>query len=466
MTFYISFILKMINRYKELCENPVKKIHDCIHGYIYLSEFAMRIIDNKYFQRMRELNQLGTCKFVYPNANHTRFEHSIGTYNFAKKLLIALNTKINNDDISEYLSNINELKRYYKIKNNEYSLDYYVCELIKIAALCHDLGHGPFSHIFDDVFLLQVNKQHNKFSTHEERSGEILRMIIKNDNVLNELVHYDEINFMINLINPKNEHTGFIYQIVSNSLTGLDVDKFDYLKRDIYMINFPAKIDTSGLIDEVRIDNETLNFKYPEQSALDIANLFETRYRLHLQVYNHKAVIATQIMIVQIFILIDNILGLSESINDMDKFCNMTDDYILNYILYIKKYNNNYSEQDQINIDKAINIIERIKKRDLYKFIFKIKHKINGQEYIKYLPDKNNILFLNKQIGFVSGNKPNPFNKILFYKTKDFKTAFLKDIKDVSLILPEQYQEHFIMFYYVNNNKTRILDLVDWFSYN
>src|SRR5690606_32489551 len=127
---------------------------------------------------------------------------------------------------------ISELKKYFQIMyNNNFQLDDYVCELVKISALCHDIGHGPFSHAFDDLFKSNKYINHNDSgrNTHEFRSTVILEHIIKNDKILSSAITDDEIQFMKNLIDPK-DRNGFIYQIVSNNLNGLDVDKFDYLQ--------------------------------------------------------------------------------------------------------------------------------------------------------------------------------------------------------------------------------------------
>ncbi len=459
----------MLERYILLCDPPIKKIHDSIHGFVYLSEFATRIIDNKFFQRLRDLSQLGTCKYVFPNANHTRFEHSIGTYHIATKLLEKLPQQVN-QQIDDYMASIPELQRYYKLiyDNQVHPLDLYVCELIKIAALCHDLGHGPFSHVFDDVFLYGINKQNDYCATHEERSGVILKIIIQSDEILKTLVHDDEINFMINLINPKSEHTGFIYQIVSNNQTSLDVDKFDYLQRDIYMLNFQAKISVGTLVDQVKIIDNT--FVYPEQATNDIINLFTTRHRLHIQVYCHKATISSQLMLVEIFNLLDDILGLSSSIKDMNSFCKMTEGYILNSVKFLENHKEWLTPEQLEKYTMAHNLIDSLESRQLYSMIYHFvsKDKISPLKYFEHFKDKSKILFFQNKVGFVSGNKPNPLDSIYVYKTKDSNistklTAHKKNKEDVTLLMPKIYQEYVTMIYYKDkNNKKRINELREY----
>ena len=454
-----------------------KTIHDSIHGFICLSYFAVKIIDTPQFQRLRYIKQLGTCCYVFPNATHTRFEHSIGTYNVASDCLASIVLNTNPDYISSYLAEILELKNYFesRYENKKYILDEYICELIKIAALCHDIGHGPFSHVFDDHFIQNTDKKNVFGATHEERSGILVEQIIKNDYELSNIIRDSEIEFIKNLINPKKEHKGFIYQLISNSLTGLDVDKFDYLMRDVYAIGFQAKIDISRLTKYIRIiDN---NIAYQEQSIDDIYNLLHTRYRLHKEVYCHKVVISAQFLITEMLFALDNILNISNSIENMEDFIKITDEYILNSINIIDKFKHNMSECQQSNLEYAKSLYSKLVNRDLYGIIQTITSKQkfeNLSDIFKNFVDFNDIVIYQGKIGFVSGNKPNPFDNIYVYKTKDstkllhigkdndkyLKLEAHKKNKDEITLLSNKYQEHFVIFYYKDKyNIDRIQEL-------
>ena len=335
-------------------------------------------------------------------------------------------------------------------------LDMYVCELVKIAALCHDIGHGPFSHVFDDAFLPDVGKEHDYCATHEERSGVMIRMLIENDPILSNIINSDEITFIQNLINPTNEHIGFIYQIVSNTLNSLDVDKFDYLTRDVYALNFQAKIDPTRLVKHVRIiDN---NIVYPEQAIDDIYNLFQTRFRLHKHVYCHKVVIAIQFLIVKLMKLLDDILKISDSISDMNKFCLLTDEYILESVKVIYKFKSNLSDEQIENVHSAMDILNDLENRKLYAVVCNLvsSAKINVDQLLENIHDKDKIIVFQTKIGFVSGNKPNPLDSIFVYKTKDSTKiagkleAFKKDKNNVTALVPKTYQEYIVTIYYTD----------------
>ncbi|AYV78841.1 MAG: HD phosphohydrolase, partial [Edafosvirus sp.] len=401
----------------------------------------------------RKLHQLGTCLYVFQNATHTRFEHSIGTYHMANKILKCIKERTPKENINKWLSDVPELKNYFKKKyNGEYQnicmLDDYICELVKIAALCHDLGHGPFSHVFDDVFIPSVKKVLSPMDTHETRSGIILEKIIKNDILLSTLIGDDEIQFIKNLIDPKSNNVGFIYQIVSNHYNSMDVDKCDYITRDIYMLGLPYGIDFSRLINEVYVINNIIC--YPKQIYYEIACLFETRYRLHKQIYCHKTVIATQYMINEIMILMNPILKLSDSVNDMDKFCMLTDDYILTSIELLRNMKTFGLLND--NIEKAYQLLNMINKREIYaqidSYVSDKKLDINKKDFAD-VADVNldKIIIYTNKIGFVSGNKKYPLDNIHFYETKllnHLETPKLLSLEKnmVSLLIPETYQEY------------------------
>ena len=102
-------------------------INDNIHGHIELQKYLFSIIDTPQFQRLRELHQLGCTHLVFPGATHTRYEHCIGVSYLAGKMLLNIRSKQPELEITD-----REIM------------------LVQLAGLCHDLGHGPFSHAFEE----------------------------------------------------------------------------------------------------------------------------------------------------------------------------------------------------------------------------------------------------------------------------------------------------------------------------
>lgn len=112
----------------------VGEITDPIHKYIRFTEAEKKIIDTKIFQRLRRIRQLAGAHLVYPSAQHSRFEHSLGTMHLAGLA-------------GEVMFSKN-----------------YICEediqKLRLAALLHDVGHGPFSHLFEEVMANKNSMSH------------------------------------------------------------------------------------------------------------------------------------------------------------------------------------------------------------------------------------------------------------------------------------------------------------------
>jgi len=402
---------------------PKAKLIGCnLYGHVRVSSLALRIIDTPEFQRLKQIKQLGLCWNVFPAATHTRFEHSIGTYHLTGKMLEKIREQY---PTKKY--QITELDGSYELTSD-------IMEMIKIAGLCHDIGHGPFSHIFDDVIL--------KNSTHPNKSHEVRSCIIVEEICKRETTISDpNINFIKSLIHPTEQHSGVLYQIVSNYLNGIDVDKFDYLTRDSYNLGLRKGINPCRIIDELVID-ENENISYPKHCSSDILDMFYTRYILHKQIYTHKTVIIVESMIKDIIQCIDPIYKISDSIQNMDSFCALNDSTIFHLV--------QFGDALDPLIIKAKEIYKRLLNRQLYKIIFstydaslleKIQQFAEGQDDLKVVVTK---------IGFVNGNK-SPFSNVFFYDNREDNKSFTMDNNHISGILTHNFQETRILLLCTNN---------------
>ena len=257
-----------------------QRLRDPVHGLITfydtnpLDQLAWQLIDTPEFQRLRRIKQLGVSEFVYPGATHTRFAHSIGVFHVARQLL-----KI--------------VKRELKRENEPFDPDR--ARVAVLAALLHDVGHGPFSHTFEGVQKARGFKKN-----HEEWSAEIIRS--KDGRIQSLLDAYmpalsQKVSALLVLENPLDIY----HAIVSSSF---DADRLDYLRRDRMMTGTGAgAIDFDWLIEHVRVRSIDLDAvdggndgdgdKVPtfciDRKALPAAEQFLlARYTLHEQVYFHK----------------------------------------------------------------------------------------------------------------------------------------------------------------------------------
>ena len=242
-------------------------IRDEIHRDILVPSSHATIIDTKEFQRLRSIQQLSTCEYVFPAATHNRFSHSLGAYYLAKQLTIALED----------------------VKPGTISKD--DAELVHLAALLHDIGHPPYSHLLEtpEVFATYHSHEHwgrLLLESNETEIGKALRKVIGND----------RLNRLFALMDGQNECDGitippFMKEIVSSQL---DVDRMDYLVRD--QANTGAQIggfDIARVFRALRV-GENGHFYVKNWGLPAIEAYLVTRYHMYNQVYFHKVNMLTQ----------------------------------------------------------------------------------------------------------------------------------------------------------------------------
>jgi HD superfamily phosphohydrolase len=265
-----------------MSEPRTQRVRDPVHGLIIfyadsaLDQLAWRLLDTPEFQRLRRVKQLGVTDFVFPSATHTRFAHCIGVFHTARRLV---------EVIDRQLIAVGDQPD----KKRE--------QIAVIAALLHDLGHGPFSHTFEGV-----QKSRGVAKHHEKWTAEIIRNPAGNIRPLLDTFSEGE-NFceaVAGLL--EDEDPKDIYHAVVSS--AFDADRLDYLRRDRLMTGTGAgAIDFDWLMEQVRVHkieieapdagSSTESVRVPtfcfDQKALPAAEQFLlARYTLHEQVYFHK----------------------------------------------------------------------------------------------------------------------------------------------------------------------------------
>ncbi len=236
------------------------EIKDPVHGYVYITEAEKEIIDSYPVQRLHRLRQLAGAEFVYPGANHTRFEHSVGVMHLAGLLS-------ENSNLSQRLSE-DEV------------------QTIRIAALLHDVGHGPFSHVFEHLLVKFLKRTHEEMTTWVIKESEL-------GDIINDLGYDPDLigKLAVGALNEPGK--AFIDQIIRSAV---DVDKMDFVVRDTYHTGAEyGYVDIFRLIHMLDILNENLAIDLGALSALESFML--ARIESFKSIYFHRVGRAAQIMI-------------------------------------------------------------------------------------------------------------------------------------------------------------------------
>jgi uncharacterized protein len=281
------------------------EIKDPVHGYVYITRSEKDIIDSYPFQRLRRLRQLAGSEYVYPGANHTRFEHSVGVMYLAGKVA-------QNPNVSRFM------------KEEE-------AEMIRAAALLHDVGHGPFSHVFEQL-LDKQGKTHEDLTLWLVQKSELKDILDSNGFSSRDIGK-------LAVGRLKRKRKAFLDQIISS---GIDVDKQDFIVRDTYHTGAEyGFIDIFRLIHALDVLDGNLAVELGALSALE--SLIIARIESFKSIYFHRVGRAAQIMLAMAMERANEELGLT-SFRSPEEYLAM-DDYSVWTIL------RNCSQSAQIIID-------------------------------------------------------------------------------------------------------------------
>ena len=240
--------------------NYWSEIKDPVHGYVYVTEDEKAVIDSYPVQRLHRLRQLAGAEYVYPGANHTRFEHSVGVMYLAGRVA-------ENPYISQLVSE-EELA------------------MVRVAGLLHDVGHGPFSHVFEQLLEKELDKTHEDITTWIIKKSELQDILKKNG------CKPDDVS---KLAVGKLHRPGkaFLDQIISSAV---DVDKQDFIVRDTHHTGAEyGFIDIFRLIHTLDVMEGNLAVDVGALSALE--SLIIARIESFKSIYFHRVGRAAQIML-------------------------------------------------------------------------------------------------------------------------------------------------------------------------
>jgi len=407
----------------------LRTYRDPIHQEISLNssdrveDLLIRLIDTREMQRLRWIRQLGTGWLTYHGAEASRFQHSIGTMHVARKMF---------SQIAHSLSDL-----------DENLLDKYRA-LVLVAALLHDIGHGPFSHSCEEA----LDIKHEGFTQ---------RIILDSSTSINKILKGfhssfpDEVSAVLNKTYP----VKFLSNIVSSQI---DADRFDYLLRDSHFTgtNY-GNFDLARVISSITLNKEHDCLAVADgKGRLAVEDYLYARYSMYLQVYLHKKCLASDVMFRKLFervklllvskkiaFLEQNLFNLlSKGMNiEIQDFIEIDDTSIWHHI---KHWMN---EKDNILRDLARRFLERdvfkayqfndedefmslkqsalskLKQRDMNPEYYVERIEVATKPYSFYNPDKSN------------------FAKAIFVESS--ASPELKEISEVSPIVDSMVKSNF-----------------------
>lgn len=355
-----------------MSEVQKQRIRDPVHGLIvfggkdkHRSEtdgIAWKLLNTREFQRLRRIRQLGFSDLVYPGATHSRFAHSIGVYQTARRLV---------DVIARRQGEKHDPDR---------------ARVALLAALLHDVGHGPFSHAFEVAATAADLSQR-----HEDWSAEIIQGNTEVNRVLREVDGHlpGEIGTLL-----KEEDSKDIFAAVVSSQ--FDADRLDYIQRDRLMAGVEfGHFDSDWLFDCLEVGSITIG----EQTLYEAECLFlgpkgvqvaeeylEARYRLYRMVYMHKTTRAAEKML-------EALLKTATSELEDDELAKR--EPVLRY--FVSPSLDSYLALDDASVWAALAIYAecgnprvsrlagRLRDRDLYKCVdIGVRDRTNGNLYLRF----------------------------------------------------------------------------------
>jgi HD superfamily phosphohydrolase len=302
----------------------VAEIRDPVHGYIPMTAVEKDLIDSPTVQRLRRLKQLSGAYLTYPGAEHSRFSHSLGVMHLAGKIAARL----------EELGLLTEED----------------CQKARVAGLLHDIGHGPFSHIYEEILDKYRGMTHEDVGTWLIEQGELKDILANHGYSPAELSK-------LAVGKAEIKEKAFLNQIVASQF---DADIMDYLVRDSHFCGVEyGNIDIERLINSIDVVHDQLAIDITSVYALEAFVI--ARYEMFKAVYFHRTVRAAEVMIIRAMDYANENLGLT-SFKTPGEFLRLDDSTLLQNLLSI-------NAADDKRLKVARDLATRYINRNLFKAV-------------------------------------------------------------------------------------------------
>lgn len=295
----------------EICLERTQKIYDAVHGFIRFNDLERMLIDSQAFQRLHHIHQLGIAYTIYPGATHTRFEHSLGTMELATQILERITAKG------------------FAIDDQEYWV-----QVVRLAALCHDLGHLPFSHDAEKELLGPLGHEEWTFKAiQSEELKEIWHLF--GERFSGKDVVQDILKIAIGEKKLKemgmNAPFTCTQRVLSQVITGdfFGADRIDYLLRDAQCTGVSYGLfDYHQLIEMLCVISwkDQLHLGIEENGIESCEALLLARHFMHRRVYQYPSVKTHKFHLAR---FMQGYFAAHKSLKDLDEYLFLSDCEIL-----------------------------------------------------------------------------------------------------------------------------------------
>lgn len=320
------------------------ELRDPIHGLIRLTDQEIAFINTGPFQRLRRIRQLAMADLVYPGAVHTRFEHSLGTMHVAQRII-------------SHLLDMGE-QAFYNDADNV---------TVRLAALLHDIGHGPFSHVSEYLLERYYDRSKGTLTGGTEKIHEKVTLdILSKVKEISDLFASQEQKGAVEAIIRGRGLRDFKRDIVSSSL---DADKMDYLLRDAYYAGVRyGQFDLEKIIDACRVlpRGQETYLAVDEEGFYAVEQLVLAKHHMIQQVYSHRVRTITDLMIVRALTLA--IEAGDAKLKPLYTY-DGSEEYLMRYLEFDDASVITAALRSDCSSPEARNIFQRLRERRLYKEI-------------------------------------------------------------------------------------------------